>query len=279
MYRQFGLSLLLSILSISIAPSAFAEAGIRQTPDDATAYLNQALGLFNQGKYKESVDAFSQAIRTKGAMVNIAKIPEWKGAMYKLGIAHSILGDHFGAIATFSGIIMNQQGDEAKQIIRLDSDIPQAHYDLGTAYYTSAGRYGLHDFSLEAAAASFQRAINLKPDYAQAYWYLGLSLDGLRRYEEAINAHKEALKAKPDSAETYNSLGLTYKALKRFSEAIEAFNRSISLKPDFVAPQYHLGMVYLDLGDRESAMKQYKILKEISPEQAKEFRYLLNESK
>jgi tetratricopeptide (TPR) repeat protein len=279
MYKKARLILLLSLLSLGPAPSAFAGVLATQTSDGGTAYLNQALAFYNQGEYKEAVEAFTQAIRLKGGMVSITKSPEWKEAIYKLGIAHSILGDHRWAMTIFSAVIINQQGDEAKQVIRLDTENPHAHYDLGTAYYISAGRQGLHDFSLEAAAESFRRAIKLKSDYAEAYWYLGMSLDGLHRFEEAIDAHNQAIQLDPDNAETYNSLGLAHYALKRYPEAIEAFNKSISLKPGFVAPQYHLGMTHIAVGDRRSAVKQYNILKKLSPEQAKEFRYLLNESK
>lgn len=265
----------LLILFIILIPSVLAQRVEAQESSNAAASYNEGLEYYRQGKYKEAVESLTKAIRLSGGLAVAAQNPKWRDAVIKLGVADSMLGNHLYAMATFSSVIMNRPGDEAKQIIRLDTDSAQAYYDLGTAYYISHGMPSSRDFSMEAAIESFKRAISLKPDYAEAYWYLGLSYDALQKYEMAVEAHKEAARLNPNRAESYNSLGLAYYALNRYVEAVEAFKKSITLKPDFVAPRYHLGMAYLALGDRQSAMKQYRILKKLSPEQAKEFRALL----
>ena len=51
---------------------------------------------------------------------------------------------------------------------------------------------------LQEAVASFDRAIRLKPDYAEAHSNLGNALTALGRLEEAVTSYRKALTLKPD---------------------------------------------------------------------------------
>lgn len=267
----------LLILFFSFIPLIMAQKVETQESGNAIVYLNEGLESYQQGKYREAIESFKKAIRLYGGFNMAVRNPGWREAIIKRGISESMLGDHDNAMLTFSGIIMNLEGDEAKRIIQLDTESAQAYYDLGTAYYVSHGVPGLRDFSMEAAIESFNRAISLKPDYAEAYEYLGYSYDAQHKYDLAIDAYRQVIRLKPERAESYNGLGLAYRALNRYAEAIEAFNKSISLKPDFVAPHQNLGRMYFEIGDHVSAIEQYKILKRLSPASAAEFRAYLKQ--
>jgi len=266
-------SLWLLILFISFIPSVIAQKVETQEADNAAIYLNQGLESYQQGKYGEAVLPFKKAIQLNGGFIKAARNPEWREVVIKLGIAESISGNHDGAMITFSSLIMNLQGNDAKQIILLDTENAQLYYDLGTAYYVSHGVPGLQDFSMKTAIALFRKAIVLKPDFAEAYEYLGYSFDAQHKYEAAVDAYKEAIRLKPESAESYNGLGLAYRSLNNYADAIEAFKKSISINPDFVAPYEHLGMTYIDIGNRALAMEQYRILMKLSPKSAEELRF------
>jgi len=230
------------------------------------------LKYYRSGKYKEAVDSLFKAVTIKGKSALIVRGFQWQDAFTKLGIARSIIGDDTGAFISFTIVVENRSEGEKTKIILLDTDSSRAYFNLGTVYYTSHGFPGMRDFSMEVAIECFKRAISLKPDYEEAYEYSGHSYDAQHKYENAVDAYKEAIRLKPEKAEPYNSLGLAYRSLKCYAEAIEAFKISISLETDFVAPHQHLGMTYFDIGDRQSAMKQYEMLKKLSPESAAELR-------
>jgi tetratricopeptide (TPR) repeat protein len=52
------------------------------------------------------------------------------------------------------------------------------------------------------------------------------------KLEEAIEAYNKALAIKPDHAEAYNNMGITLKEQGKLEEAIEAYNKALAIKPD-----------------------------------------------
>jgi tetratricopeptide (TPR) repeat protein len=51
------------------------------------------------------------------------------------------------------------------------------------------------------------------------------------KLEEAIEAYNKALAIKPDYAEAYYNLGITLKDQGKLEEAIEAYNKTLAIKP------------------------------------------------
>ena len=64
------------------------------------------------------------------------------------------------------------------------------------------------------------------------------------------------------------NLGMNYDELGRHSDAIEAYKQAILIKPDYAEAHLGLGLTYLNLGDKSSALVEYKILKYLDTELA-----------
>ena len=65
--------------------------------------------------------------------------------------------------------------------------------------------------NLEEAVEAYNKAISLKPDYADAYYNLGNALKEQDKLEDAIKAYKKAITLNPKYAEAYINLGVTLK--------------------------------------------------------------------
>ena len=89
----------------------------------------------------------------------------------------------------------------------------------------------------EAAAASFDRAIELKPDYAEAFNNRGNTLRDLRRYEAAGESYDAAVELRPDYADAYNGRATLLFELKQYEAAISNYEKVIALKSS--APGLH----------------------------------------
>jgi tetratricopeptide (TPR) repeat protein len=65
--------------------------------------------------------------------------------------------------------------------------------------------------------------------------YLALSLQRYReeRYAEAIAACRTALELRPNYAEAWNNIGAVYNKLGRYEEAAAACEQALRYKPDF----------------------------------------------
>jgi tetratricopeptide (TPR) repeat protein len=110
-----------------------------------------------------------------------------------------------------------------ERILLLGLDTPQIHNNLGHAL----GALG----KPESAVIAFQRAIERKPDYAEALCNLGLALANLERFDDAEVEYRQAIKVDPRCAGAYNNLGILLKEKGRLTEAREAFERAIDLEP------------------------------------------------
>ena len=61
---------------------------------------------------------------------------------------------------------------------------------------------------LEEALASYDKAIALKPDYAEAFNNRGIALRQLKRFDEALASYDKAIALKPDYADAFNNRGI-----------------------------------------------------------------------
>ena len=96
----------------------------------------------------------------------------------------------------------------------------------------------LKDF--DSAIEAYNKALAIKPDYAEAIMNLGSALKDQGKLEEAIEAYNKALVIKPDYAEAYNNMGNTLKDLGKLEEAIEAYNKALAIKPDNAEAKHNL---------------------------------------
>lgn len=114
------------------------------------------------------------------------------------------------------------------------------------------------------AIVSLKRALELNPDFAEAYYNLGISYEELGKYEDSVEALQQAIKRTPDNANAHYALGYAYYQLKRYQDSIGAFERSIALKPSNAFARSKLGYAYLAVGNRDKAQEQYLALKTLN---------------
>ena len=119
------------------------------------------------------------------------------------------------------------------------------------------------------AIQHYRVAISLKPDYAEAYRWMGSAYAGLKRYTDAIAAYKTAVALKPDFAKAYSGMGLSYRSMKRYTKAIVAYKKVIAINPDDGFTYFFMGQIYhRDLKQYTDAIAAYKKAIAINPDDA-----------
>jgi tetratricopeptide (TPR) repeat protein len=118
----------------------------------------------------------------------------------------------------------------------------------------------------DSALTYFETAANRNPRRPETWIQIGYCKVKQGRNDEAIKAYQRALQLRPNSTEAYNKLGDAHYYAGRFSEAIEAYKQAARLRPDQAEAYYNLGLAYLEIGDRESAMAQSRMLESIGSE-------------
>jgi tetratricopeptide (TPR) repeat protein len=103
---------------------------------------------------------------------------------------------------------------------------------------------------------------NPKPDPGSYHYQMGLSYLGERNYTSALIDLTEAEKFNPENPEVLYNLGLALVGKKRSDLAEAKFLKAIQLKPGYSVARNDLGVAYLDLKRWDSAILQFKIVKD-----------------
>ena len=121
---------------------------------------------------------------------------------------------------------------------------------------------------LDEAVACYRRALELKPDYAEAHNNLGIALKDQGKLDEAVACYRRALELKPDYAEAHNNLGIALKDQGKLDEAVACYRRALELKPDFAEAHNNLGVALKDQGKLDEAVACYRRALELKPDYA-----------
>jgi tetratricopeptide (TPR) repeat protein len=119
-------------------------------------------------------------------------------------------------------------------------------------------KQGFQRFSqnrLDEAVASFDRALALKPDFAEALLSRGVVLFELGRFEEAIASYDRLLALGPD-AQAFSCRGAALYNLGRLDEAVASYDRALDIQPDADAFKTRGAALY-KLGRLDEAAASY----------------------
>lgn len=119
------------------------------------------------------------------------------------------------------------------------------------AYFLSYEEY-------KKAIGEYEKALELNPQFAEAYNGIGFSYEALGKYEEALRSYKKAVELKPDYAIAYNNMAILYKSLGLYAKALEYFQKAIDLEPLVPDAYYNTGELYCDLGFPEKGEEYFR---------------------
>jgi protein O-GlcNAc transferase len=119
----------------------------------------------------------------------------------------------------------------------------------------------------EAAVASYDRAIVLRGDSAEAWSNRGAALRDLGRLAEALASSDMAIGFRPDHADAHLNRGLILHDLGRLDEAVAAYDAAIMLRPGLDKAHYNRGNALRDLKRLDAAAESYLLAIGAKPDQ------------
>ncbi len=111
------------------------------------------------------------------------------------------------------------------------SERPNYHMTLGLLLMDCE----LYELSLKA----FERAIELLPSSAQAWYGKGNALRLLNCFEESIKSYQQALVLDPNVAEAWVNMGVVEQSLKHYETAIKCYDAALKIRQDSVNAHYN----------------------------------------
>ena len=186
--------------------------------------------------------------------------PEFALAWVGLGDSHRIR--HLYRGVPFDQVL--QLGDPLiestiARALELDSELGEAYASLG-AINRMRGEFA-------AAEESYQRAIELNPNYATSYhFYANMMRDQFDRPENALALRRKAAELDPLSAVINKNVGIDLHVLGRFDESLLQFEKTIETNPDYADGYWHIGRHYwMVTGRLDAAARWFEKSLEINP--------------
>ncbi len=127
-----------------------------------------------------------------------------------------------------------------EQALKIDPKQPEALY-LRAKLYAEQNH-------LAEAMDFYRKAIEARPDYAEARVALGIHLLSGGNHSEALKQFEVARHLLPPEPELLLNLGDAYRALRQWDQARQAFEKALSLKTDLPEAHFNLGLLYMSVG-------------------------------
>ena len=114
---------------------------------------------------------------------------------------------------------------------------------------------------LDNARKSYEQAVRLKPDYAEAINNLGTVYYAKKSFGKSIRYYQRALKYAPKSASIYSNLGTAYFARKKYKEAMETYQIALKLDPNVFENHGSYGVLLEERSVEERAKFHFHLAK------------------
>jgi tetratricopeptide (TPR) repeat protein len=121
------------------------------------------------------------------------------------------------------------------------------------------------------ALASFDKAIALKPDFAEAYNSRSAVFQKMKRYVDALASYDRAIALKPDYANAHYNRGSTLKKMNRYDDALASFDKAIALKPDHAEAHNNRGVTLQEMKRHDDALASFDKTIALKPDHAEAY--------
>ena len=214
---------------------ALIEKSIKES--EAELQYGRAAQGFRQGNMKEAVEAFAAAVSKRNELDN--------------PMVQRLLRLKLQALNSQKAQIKALR-EELHSLRETQKEYAHEYYLMGNECITKA-----HDAN--AAIRCFDKALNLNPNYVEAWVRKGVTLLDIGEDYDAQVCLNKAVKLSPKSFKARYNRGKCLLKLKYYDEAILDFQQAVSIKPKHAASHEYLAEGIRAIGEDELAQRHQDI--------------------
>lgn len=214
---------------------ALIEKSIKES--EAELQYGRAAQGFRQGNMKEAVEAFAAAVSKRNELDNPM-------VQRLLRLKLQTLNSQKAQIKALR--------EELHSLRETQKEYAHEYYLMGNECITKA-----HDAN--AAIRCFDKALNLNPNYVEAWVRKGVTLLDIGEDYDAQVCLNKAVKLSPKSFKARYNRGKCLLKLKYYDEAILDFQQAVSIKPKHAASHEYLAEGFRAIGEDELAQRHQDI--------------------
>jgi len=119
--------------------------------------------------------------------------------------------------------------------------------DINAYLYRGQAYLGASD--PRKAQADFIKVTQLRPDFAQAWYEIGVAEERQHHLKEALENYSQAATLKPDMADAFYAAGMIYDQQQAPKKALAEFDQAIAVNPQYIRGYQARGELKKRLGD------------------------------
>ena len=124
--------------------------------------------------------------------------------------------------------------------------------------------FGLYeDGQMQQAFEKLTQAVQTGSENGAWFFNMGLALDGMERYDEAIEYFEKALELLADDVEVMNCLGVDYTRTAQYDRALAIFERIEQVDPQFEPAYCNRIITYTEMEQHEKAEQMFYLAQQI----------------
>lgn len=171
---------------------SYLKQALNMNPNDHWTHFFSGYCLFMLDKYREAIEAYKRAIRTKTGFAE---------AYCNMGLVFNELGNHSEAMNAF------------KQALIIKPDSADALFCLG---------YTLNEIDRnQEALNTYHKALKIKPENPVIHFHEGLVYAKLGNYDKAIESCQNAIKLNSNYTQAHYELGVIFLKAGKKDNAIQ----------------------------------------------------------
>ncbi|HKE58299.1 MAG TPA: tetratricopeptide repeat protein [Pyrinomonadaceae bacterium] len=124
-----------------------------------------------------------------------------------------------------------QAADAFKQAVKLDPELPEAHFRLALSY-EALNKQQEAEAEYKSAVEGYKKYLAENSKDGEAYYELGQSYAGLGEFSQAIREYRQATKYRVDDPDIFYDLGTALTKMAQYDEAVAAFSKVLELDPE-----------------------------------------------
>jgi tetratricopeptide (TPR) repeat protein len=224
--------------------------------------LNQSLASGQTLPQSQEIIFQSLDLTKKATEISPKNVANWdaRGFIYR-----NLIG--------LSGEAENWAIESYQKAMELEPKNPYIFNEIGLVYLakadllTKAGGEEKEILeNLNLAKDNFQKAIELKLDYAPAHFQLAMIYQREGKTEEAIAKLEETKLIAPFDAGLAFQLGILYYNKNQLEKAKAEFERAVGIDENYSNARYFLGLIYDKEGKKDLAIEQFEKIEKLNPE-------------
>lgn len=166
-------------------------------------------------------------------------------------------------VAVTEAFAMISNGDKAKAVSHILEYSELAETNEIACYFFGVIMLSADDCA--SALAWFNRALTLKPRFAEAFGGRAMVLQRLGRLPEALQSFEEILVLRPHDPVTLYHKGFIQQSLGMMEEALSAYDKAIWLRPDYYEALTNRGAVLEHFGRFPEALECFEMVAAARP--------------